>query len=175
MNHYLFDKYKETLLSKFGVVEKSFEEGLIFWIQEYGDTEKTRSDFVWSVFNLILENIGETFKSEEDLYSRQRGLYLEMWHFLIDEKRDFYHIKKQLLFCDLKIQEHSDWESEVFLIANKCCPECGKGDTLSMLLREAIIEQPLPNPKCTRKTGCTCCYGFRGLRDGNGRLIRKQK
>ena len=175
MSLYIFDKYKAILVSKFGVVQKSLEEGQVIWFKKYGDTEKTRSDFIWSVFNLVLENIGETFTSEEDLYRRQKDAYLEMWYFLIEEKKDFSHIKKQLLFCDLKIQEQSDWESEVVFIANKCCPECGKNDTLSMLLREAIIKQPLPNPKCTRETGCTCCYGFRGLRDRNGRLIRKQQ
>ncbi len=169
-----FNKYKTILIAKFGVVEKSIEEGMVFWFNKYGDTEKTRSDFIWSVFNLVLENIGETFSSEEDLYRRQKEVYFEMWHFLSDEGKDFSHIRKQIHFCDLKIHDQSDWESEVTFIATKCCPECEKNNELTMPIEEAIIKQPLPNPKCTRATGCVCCYGFRGKRDINGRLIRKR-
>jgi len=59
-------KYKTILITKFGVVEKSIEEGMVVWFNKYGDTEKTRNDFIWSVFNLVLENIGETFNRDGD-------------------------------------------------------------------------------------------------------------
>lgn len=127
------------------------------------------------MFNRIINVIASNFKSEVDLYSNQRSIYVDMYGFLAKEGENITHLQKLINYCDLKKEEFSEFEVRVVFIANKCCSECDKIDRMKIPLAEALKKQPLPNPNCTREKGCFCCYGFEGLRDNNGRLIIKSK
>lgn len=107
----------------------------------------------------------------QPLYQTLRPIYMEMWQFLIQEKRTTTHIKKLIHRCDLEQAADTDFLVNVHIIGNKCCPECDKYDQRTMPLSEALHEEPLPISTCVRANGCTCCYGFIGVRDENGRLV----
>ncbi len=174
-----FNKYKTILITKFGVVEKSIEEGMVVWFNKYGDTEKTRSDFLWSVFNLVLQNIGATFKSAEDLYKRQKDVYWEMVKMLIDEGKNTTHIRKEITLIDLREMESKEnaslFESELIICGANCCEECDKIDGRKTTIEKELDIQLLPYSKCTRKAFCSCFYSITAKRDENGRLIWKKK
>lgn len=84
------------------------------------------------------------------------------------------YFTKEILFQDLLNAQNSEWETEAVIIGSKCCEVCLKFDKTTLDLDEAILIQPLPNPKCTRNNGCVCYYGFRGKSNDKGRLIRKK-
>ena len=174
-----FNKYKTILITKFGVLEKTIEEGMVVWLNKYGDTEKTRSDFIWSVFNLVLENIGETFTNEDDLYHRQRDVYWDMIKLLIDEGRDTTHLRRVITLVELKNMEFKEnnslFESELIISGTNCCEECDKIDGIKTTIEKELNIQLLPYSKCTRNAFCSCFYFISAKRDGNGRLIWKKK
>ena len=80
---------------------------------------------------------------------------------------------KEIHLKDLLKEKGCSFEVEAFIIAANCCQNCLKRDWETFEIDDAIRLQPLPNPECTRKNGCVCCYGFRGKRNGDGRLIKK--
>lgn len=64
---------------------------------------------------------------------------------------------------------------EIKIIATKCCSECDSLHDLRMPIDEALKSNLLPYAKCTRPTGCVCCYVARAKRDNDGNLIRVNK
>jgi hypothetical protein len=60
------------------------------------------------------------------------------------------------------------------LITKGCCSECDKIDGKELTFEEVLSTNPLPYKNCIRENGCICCYGFKTMRDKDGRLIRKK-
>lgn len=81
---------------------------------------------------------------------------------------------KAKLLAQLKKANEYDFLVNVEFITTHCCPVCDKLKDVIMPLEQALNEQLLPPPDCTRPYGgCICCYGFIGIRDDNGRLKKK--
>ena len=84
------------------------------------------------------------------------------------------YLTKEKHLKDLLEAVENTFETEAFIIAASCCDMCLKQDFKVYEIDEAIKLQSLPNIECTRKNGCVCCYGFKGKRDSNDRLIMKK-
>jgi hypothetical protein len=63
-------------------------------------------------------------------------------------------------------------ETLVVFISFTCCPFCENLHNQEISFEEALKEQYLASKDCTGQRGCSCCYGYRGLRDSNGKLIK---
>jgi len=172
-----FEKYKNILITNFLVSPTSFENEWKDWMGKRGDNEQSKKDFIWSCFNQMIDLFAKVAQTEEDLYTKQKEIYMSMWGFLIDENRDARHIKKQIHACDLRIAQarnrNSPFRSEIHVVGNNCCAECDKIDRKIMSIDEALSKQLLPYAGCTRENGCLCCYADMTAIDGNGRLIPK--
>jgi len=165
----LFKPYREILISKFEVTEERFNQDFNEWVIKYGISKQSKNDFIWSMFNRL---VSEALSKPGNMFYNLRWLYAEMWQFLIKEKKNATHIKKEMLYCDLVLAEEETYKVLANIITN-CCPECDKFDGLKIPLTQAILTQPLPVPECTRLGGCICCYSFRAERDSKGNIVMK--
>ena len=168
----LLKKYKYQVVNDF-LEEDEFDKAYFEWIKKFGESNQSKRDFLWSVFQRLNIGIAKKFGVSIETYQYQRELYLIMLSFLVEENRNTKHIRKSIHFCDLMKADLSDYKQEVEFIATKCCEECDKINGQIIPLEEAIKTQPLPYSKCKRKTGCICCYGFKAVRDERGRIIMK--
>jgi len=174
-----FDKYKKLLIAKYNMSQNSFDENLNNWIKKRENLESSKRDFIWSCFNFLLLDYSKNSNDEIAMYNSQKDIYWDMRLMLIDEGRDSKHIIKVINFIFLKISEINDnnakFESELVIIGTKCCEECNKIDGIKTTIRKELANQLLPYNKCTRESGCICCYADLFKRGENGRLIRKRK
>jgi len=173
MKHPLIESYKEMFSDKYHFDGEEFFAIYQEWIIKFGETEKSKADFVWSMFNRIANSYAGKFKNELEMYTFMRGIYADMWQFLLKEGRDSSHVKRLMHYCDLKTAGDENYKVNAQIIGTKCCPECDEIDGLVIPLDEAINKQILPFKGCTRKNGCICCYGFPYERDLENNLVRK--
>ena len=168
----LLKKYKSQLVDEF-LDEDEFDGVLVKWVEKSGESDQSKRDFLWYVFQKLNKGIAEKFGYSIEMYQYQRKLYSIMLSFFIDENRNRNHIFKSINHCDLMIAKFSEYQQQVEFIASKCCEECDKIDGTIISLEEAIRAKPLPYVKCKRKNGCICCYGFHAVRDERGRIVWK--
>lgn len=173
----LFSKYKREIIGEF-VHEDNFNKKLSEWINKFGDTDQSRKNFIWSIFQQLIDGLSKKFGYTIEAFRYHKKVYWVMFKFLVDEGKDTTHIRKAIASCDLNVIEledlESDFESVVEVIGNKCCPECDKIDEKVMSVQEAISAALLPYSKCTNNNGCVCCYASLTKTDEKGRLIRKK-
>jgi hypothetical protein len=134
---------------------------MVFPIKRSMDVQ-SKNDFIWSVFNRL---VFEAPSKPGNLFYNLRWLYVEMFGFLIKEKKKAAHILKQIHYCNLVLELNNDYVVEATIRTTGCCPECSTHEGLKMTIAEAINKELLPFPECTRDKGCVCFYGFRLKRD----------
>jgi hypothetical protein len=179
MKEKIFEKYKRILIDTYRVTADSWNSGLEFWTNKFGDSEKAKADFIWSVFNEVQTLYANSAKSEVELYSKQKEIYFPMWQFLKDEKRDFKHILNAITQIELYLMraesDASDYVYEVHVIGTKCCENCNKIDGIVLTIEQAIEQNLLPYKECTRNGGCICLYTSIMVTGNDGRLLRKNR
>lgn len=168
-----FDKFRHGLI-KCGLQEATYDEYLPEWIKESGDTEQSRKDYIWHLYQLLLTSIAKEFSNDSSLWVKLKFVYCEMSVFLSQEEKDRYVALKGIAHCDLQNAASTGLKVEAGIIGGNRCPEAekinGKRFPLSVMLESSL----LPYDKCTRDGGCICCYGFHTLRDSNDRLIQHE-
>lgn len=169
-----FDKFKKGLI-KNGLKETAYNENLSEWIEKYGDTEQSKKDYVWHVYQTLLMSVAKDYSHDLQLmYEIQRNIYCEMFGFLCQEGKNIYVAQKGILNCDLQLAALGGLKMNVVIIGGNLCQESmeinGKTFPLEVMLKCSI----LPYDKCEKIGGCNCTYGFIPLRDENDRLIKHQ-
>jgi hypothetical protein len=171
-----YKKYKKQLLDDY-VDEKWFNAHHKQWVNKFGDGYQSQKDFIWSMFNRCINELGKRPQSYE-VFNAQTAIYFIMLKFLWDEKKDVKGIRKSIAQVDVNRMVFDDAQSDlicdVVIISTKCCPECERIDGKVMTLDEVVKNPPLPQPECTRNNGCVCCYARQGRRDSNGRLVYRK-
>ncbi|HTQ66172.1 MAG TPA: hypothetical protein VMI12_15350, partial [Puia sp.] len=94
MKHPLIESYKEMFSDKYHFDGEEFFALYQEWIIKFGEAEKSKADFVWSMFNRIANSYAGKFKNELEMYTFMRGIYADMWQFLLKEGRDSSHVKR---------------------------------------------------------------------------------
>lgn len=93
------------------------------WFSQIGSTEKSASDFIWSMFNRKIDMIGGKNLNFKDRYTLLTKVYWNMIQFLLSEERDTTHIRAAVNRLDLEKFEledtNSDHELAVEIIVNK--------------------------------------------------------
>jgi len=171
--HPNFELYKTILLSTYKLSDKDLSDRLIEWKNKFRGSSDNDMDFLWSIFQQVENAILHTYKDSALLYQHLKDLYLTMWKFLIDEKRNATHMQKLINYCDLKKADSADYKTLAQCIATHCCSVCEEMDGLAIPVDQALSEQPLPNSACTRELGCICTYAIIAERDLEGNLLLK--
>jgi hypothetical protein len=154
------------------MLESEFNEQFNSWSATRGVSIHSKNDFIYSLFNGLIFKTGQIVRGKK-LYQVLRPIYFEMWRFLLYEEKPRSHVLKLMLYCDLILAEDENYKMRAQIIGSKCCDECDKLDGLNMPIEDAIMNQPLPVPNCTKTTGCACCYGFSVERDLRGKPVPK--
>ena len=162
-----FGKYWELLIVKHKVKKDTLELGYKVWSEKYGTSEKNRRDFIWAVFQEVLRLQKSVSLNLMEMYERQREVYWDMQDFLNMEGEKTTQIQRALRNIELDIAEINDYVLKANIIGVPDCPNSAEIDGLEMTIEEARKKKLLPNPSCTRRTGCICEYGFRVLIDSN--------
>lgn len=165
-------KYWNILIQEFNVKEVTMFEGWKIWIENYGDTERSKSDFMWQLFNTVQDIFTENLTGRE-YFDKKLSLYYTMIEFLKEEKRGFNHIKKAIYGLYLDRANILDYQVNVEIIAPQDCIEGAEIDGLVLDWKDANDRQILPYSKCKRKGGCVCTYATRIKYDANGEPIMK--
>ena len=173
-----FEKYRDVLFVQFRVIPDGFYIEYNKHIQKTGDSPESKSDFIWRCFNEVAMQVPGLYPPDDRrLYETLKSLYLEMGRFLLDTNRDRKHIQRKFFEAELKLIEidskNFGFEQEVEIIGTNCCEYCSGLDGLKMSVEETIQKNLLPG-KCTRSSGCICCYAVVAKFDERGRLIPKQ-
>ena len=167
-----FNYYISWMIEKYGVTESYINQELEIWKNKFSSAKSPEFDFIWSMFNRIINELPNATNDLEKLYSEQRNIYQKMMEFLHEEGRNFSHVLKSIYYCDLLRWQNSSYLSEIVIHAADCCENCKELDEKSLSIEHAIEKQYLPNPKCTRYS-CICFYSVRAIRDERDRLIMK--
>lgn len=74
---------------------------------------------------------------------------------------------------DIDQAKNTGLKLHAFIIGGNCCSACDELHGLRFPFEQILKNPILPYHKCLRQPFCICCYGFEGIRDKNGRLIKK--
>ena len=163
-----------NLFNKFNLDEKAIFKYYNSWKATHEIA--ANNDFLWSVFQQLLDATAKQAINEEALYRYNYEIYKEMWHFLVYvEHKNANHVKNLMHENELKLWDLTQTiEYKIAIISGHCCKFCDSLNRQIMSFEEAIFKQYLASNKCTRERGCNCCYSMVSQRDENGRAIRRQ-
>jgi hypothetical protein len=167
-----FKYYISWMIEKYGITESYINQELEIWKNKFSSAKSPESDFIWSMFNRIINELPNATNDLEKINSEQRNIFVKMWEFLNEENRNAFHVMKSIHKCDLIGWQNPSCLSEVVIHAADCCDNCKELDKKSLSPELALEKEYLPNPKCTRHS-CICFYSIRAIRDERGRLVVK--
>lgn len=158
-----------SFFTKFGVTESEIHESYHSW-----DLTQTKDvkDFVWYLFQSILEDVGRSSSSLRELHSKQRDIYYQMLFF----RRKFGKAKANeilQLFLESDIESNfanTNLSLKIKIISGYCCPYCNELNGKVFSYKEVMENKYLGSQKCTNEHGCNCTYAYIPQRDKNGKL-----
>lgn len=164
-----------NFLEKFGLYESVIRQYYEDWKKL--QPEASANDYLWHVFQTLLDSVVEKFNTEEQLYELNFEIYSKMREFLVKvEKRNANHILKMMNENQLRLWKiRANFKSEVEIISGHCCEFCDSLNNKRISFEEAIEKRYLASKNCTNKYGCNCCYSQVSVKDENGNLILFKK
>lgn len=154
----------EEGLFKTGFKEDTYNEFLPVWIKENGDSERSRKDYIWYCYNLLLNEWAKQATTEDIMYREQRKVYLQMINFRRLENKNPTNVTKAFNFCDLQINKLSGLNCMAIILGGNRCSEMYQIDKMELTIYEALENQIIPYKLCKREGGCNCCYTFRVIK-----------
>jgi len=73
-----FKYYISWMIEKYGVTESYINQELEIWKNKFNSARSPESDFIWSMFNRIINELPNATSDLEKLYSEQRNIYQKM-------------------------------------------------------------------------------------------------
>ena len=169
---WIIDNYMEYF-QQFQLKEEDIRNHYEDW--KSGKEVVLPKDYLWYLFQLIVQAIAKQATSEAHMYRKNVEVYSKMWEFLVKvENRNGTHVLRSKFLNELRLWkvESTIYKKQVEIISGHCCPYCDNLDKKIMSIDEALETQPLASKQCTRKWGCNCCYSETFARDSEGRLIK---
>lgn len=173
-HHYYNELFLEEYCYPPDHLQKEYRE----WILKFGESQRSKSDFIWSMFNVFLRRLAKKVQSEHELYSYQRKITLDMIRFRIDEGKSgkqLYYLRRKINLTDLHLATLTGCEVDVIILGCQDCKESQELRERVFTIEEALAQQIIPYSKCSRYSGCICLYGTQARRDHRGRLIMKKE
>lgn len=165
-----FEKLRQGIID-IGIEPETYDNFLKVWIDENGDTEQSKKDFIWQCYQELLQSIAKKITPLDEMYRRQRQVYCEMFYFLCREEKPRTVAQKGILNCDIQLAALSGIAFDVKIIITKDCLLSKKYKDKVFTLQEVNKFDILPNMDCKRNGGCICCYGFTAKRDEQDKII----
>ncbi len=166
-----FDKFKKGLI-KIGLNETNYYENLSDWMEKNPNTEQSKKDFFWYLYQSLLSSVAKNYCHDlNSMYELQRNIYCEMFSFLVESGKDSTVAQKGINHCDIQKAALSELKMDGEIIGGNRCKLASKITGKTYSLKALLIKDAIPYDRCSREGGCTCNYGFRPLRDSNGKLI----
>lgn len=135
------------------------------------------SDYAWYIFNMLLEKNAEITDNERDREYRNAMLYGAMVYFRREvenaDRASINKIQRPFNTSTLNYQLMDLGQAGHFLIeivSGQCCPFCDTLDGRKYEIEDYLKNEYLASPKCTRESGCNCCFSLLPKRDKNGHL-----
>jgi hypothetical protein len=162
--------------SEFGMQEDNIRSHFIEWSQDRPPLVK---DFLWYIFQKLLQAVAVQATSEHQLYSLQREIYSKMLEFRKkEEKSKAKEIMRLFMEAELmktKTDENRNIELKVTFISKHCCEFCASFDNQIVSIDEALKNMFIGSDKCTNPKGCNCTVSYIPVRDSNGRVVRRKR
>lgn len=157
---------------KFGMTEENI-------LSHYNEWKLNRvdriEDYLWYIFNFLLNENMKQSRNIVDLYKRNDEIYMQMLYFRRKiEGKPANEIQKALNYNRLELNiEKTKYEFDLIIIGTIDCEACKNIDGKIITVQQALKKEIIPYNECTRKQGCACLYSIKLKRDNNDRLIRK--
>lgn len=115
-------------------------------------------DLIWAVSNELLHE----YAISENFFN-MKMLYFELAFFEKSMQNEFYSLlqeSKRMELFDIRKHLHDDSDALVVIRCGEIdCEICSINDGMTLTIREAVKEMPIPPLKCSHNDGwCTCCY-----------------
>lgn len=173
--YFSFESFKARLIKYLEISPSAFDEGLMEWIEKNGDGILSRNTYLCDLYHSLVNTISKTATSKHEQYFKQRFIYGELYAYKCYHDEDCNEVLRHMHNCDLHLANSENIKVEAFIQSGKCCPECDKQHGKVYSMEQALLLQPLPNPRCTNEDGCICSYGFHSVRDKNNRFIKNER
>jgi hypothetical protein len=169
----ILDQYKAIFLEQEWLSERAFLSRWESWEQRPEKSGQDVFDFLRGSMGQIAEEISLTYRGSDAMYTKLRPVFFYLWELHKRYKKDGTEYYRQVVMCDFKAANERTYQQSVIFITTGCCSACEAKDGQVIPLREAVMNQPIPQDGCTRPSGCLCAYGIFGDRDPEGNLIMK--
>jgi hypothetical protein len=169
----ILDHYKAIFVEQEWLSEKAFLSQWESWEQHSKGRGQDVFDFLQGSMRKIGEAISQDYRGSDAMYPRLRPVFFHLWQLHKRYKKDGSEYYKQVAFCDFQEAALRPYRQSVIFITTGCCSACEERDGQVISLSAALTQQPIPQEKCTRSSGCLCSYGIFGDRDPDGNLIMK--
>lgn len=115
-------QFQNGLINNFGFTQELLIESEADWISRYGDSNKSKKDFIWHLYQNLLKVYAKEFSnSPEERYTFMRRVYCEMFSFLCKEGKKRTVAQKGILNCDIQLAALSILTFDVKVIVTKDC------------------------------------------------------
>lgn len=156
-----FQQLKDGLINYCGLLSDSYDENWLIWQADSGDSERSKKDFIWQLYQLLLMKYAKVYSNDRtQMYQWQRHVYCEMFKFLIEEGKKVTVASIGILHCDIQLAALIGFKVQASVIANGCCSVCDTINKNIYSMEDVMKSSILPYDKCIRERGCICCYGF---------------
>jgi hypothetical protein len=170
--YFSFDSFRSRLIKSLDIQPVSFDQGLFAWMKKHGSSDTAKNQYLLFIYDSLLDIIAKNAVNKEELYTRQRFIYGEIFAYKCFHDEDCTEVQRCMNYCDLQLAQHGIIKVQVSIQSWQCCPECDKMNGKTMSVENALYIQPLPNIHCTNKNGCTCSYTFHSVRDDNNKIVK---
>ncbi len=158
---------------EFGMTEDNILNHYQVWKKEGAFSVE---DYLWYIFNLLLDENSKQSVHLKDFYSRNVQIYSQMISFRrkveskkANEIQKLYNSSKVNL--DLESCATSTFKFDFVIIGTNDCEQSKKISGKSITKEQAILNNVIPYEKCSRKQGCVCLMSMVPKRNSNGSLI----
>lgn len=132
-------------------------------------------DYLWYIFNFLLNENASKSKDVIDFYKRNDEIYQQMLYFRRKiERKPANEIQQLLNYNRLELKiETTQYEFDVIICATNDCEACQNIDRKIITIKEALKDNIIPYNECKRKNGCACTYSIKLKRDKNDDIIKR--
>jgi len=168
-----FHDLHEKLINELEFDRADLDRELSSWILRNGGEKES----VFKFYKVCME-LGESHFSGEKFADLEqnpglRTVYSLMFQLFVEADWSRTPVTEKLNRLNMVEASRRNFKMDMEIIPPNRCEYSEQFRDRLFDLESAIKEFPLDYSKCQREGGCVCTVGFEGVRDQDGRLVRK--